>query len=98
MYGLIGKMKAQPGKRDELASLMESGMPEMDGCVSYVIAACNDDADGIWITEVWDSKEAHMASLSIPAVGELISKARPLIAGFDHRFETTPIGGIGIQS
>jgi len=50
------------------------------------------------MTEVWNSKEALTASLSIPSFGELITKARPLIADFKNRFETTPVGGIGIQS
>lgn len=96
MYGLIGKMKVQPGRRDELITLMTSDMTSMDGCLSYVIAADAGDPDGVWITEVWDSPEAHKASLANPAVGELIAKARPLIAGFEHRFETRPAGGIGL--
>lgn len=96
MYGLIGRIKAQPGKRDELAALMAGEMPPMEGCLSYVVATDTEDEDGIWVTEVWVSADAHTASLSIPAVGELIGKARPLIAGFDQRFETQPFGGIGI--
>ena len=96
MYGLIGKMLAQPGKREELLAIMLNGSTPMDGCRSYVIARDPASEDGLWITEVWDSKEQHAASLAIPAVKQTISKAMPLIAGFGERFDTEPLGGIGI--
>ena len=96
MYGLIGKMTAVAGKRDELARAMLGGTAAMPGCLSYVIAHDPADPDALWITEVWDSKESHAASLSLPAVKEAIGKGRPLIAGFSNRVETTPIGGFGL--
>lgn len=52
--------------------------------------------DGIWITEVWDNKESHAASLGISEVKATIAKAMPLIAGFGERFETEPLGGVGL--
>ena len=55
------------------------------------------DADSIWITEVWDAKESHAASLSLPAVQQAIARARPLLAGFGERFETEPVGGWGLH-
>jgi quinol monooxygenase YgiN len=91
MYGLIGKFKAQSGKRDELIGIMTSGAVKMPGCISYVIAKDPADADAIWITEVWDSKESHAGSLNIPEVKATIQKAMPLIAGFDHHIETEPV-------
>lgn len=97
MYGLIGKMLAQPGKRDELIGLLLGATGGMPGCLSYVVAADAKDANAIWITEVWDTAESHQASLKLPAVQSAIAKARPLIAGFGERFETTPIGGVGLR-
>jgi len=38
MYGLIVKMVATAGKRDELISLLLQGTNAMHGCLSYVIA------------------------------------------------------------
>jgi quinol monooxygenase YgiN len=96
MYGLIGRMLAIAGKREELLAIMVSGNGPMDGCRSYVIARDPASDDGIWITEVWDSQDQHMASLHLPHVQATIAKARPLIAGFAERFETEPSGGIGI--
>jgi hypothetical protein len=54
--------------------------------------------DALWVTEVWDSVASHRASLSLPAVREAISKGKPLIARFDARFETQPIGGFGLAN
>ena len=96
MFGMIGKMKAQPGQRDALlATLLESteGMP---GCLSYVIARDPADGDAIWVTEVWTDAESHKASLSLPAVQAAIAKARPLIAGFELHVTTEPVGGVGL--
>lgn len=96
MYGLIGRMLAAPGKREELLAIMLEGNDAMAGCLSYVIARDPTSDDGIWITEVWDSRESHGASLHLPHVQATIARARPLIAGFAEHFETEPQGGIGI--
>lgn len=91
MYGLIGKFRSAPGKRDELLTVMKSGSVKMPGCLSYVIAKDPADPDALWITEVWTNKESHKASLAIPEVAKTIRKAMPLIAGFDQHIETEPV-------
>jgi len=96
MYGLIGQIKAQPGQRDALAAILLEGTAEMPGCFSYVVARDSTDADALWITEVWDSRDSHSASLQLPAVQAAIAKGRPLIAGFGSRAETEPLGGAGL--
>lgn len=96
MYGLIGKMKAVSGQRDALIALMLEDVGTMPGCLSYIVARDPGDADGIWITEVWDSAASHKASLSLPAVQQVIARAKPLIAGFGEHFETEPVGGHGL--
>jgi quinol monooxygenase YgiN len=96
MYGLIGKMEAVDGKRDELLAILLQSTARMPGCLSYVVAKDTADANAIWITEVWDRKESHDASLSLPAVKDAIAKARPLIAGFSNGVTTTPVGGVGL--
>lgn len=96
MYGLIGQMKAAPGKRDALIAILSEGTAGMPGCLSYIVARDVTDADALWITEVWTDKDSHAGSLKLPAVQAAIAKARPIIAGFGHRFETVPIGGVGL--
>lgn len=96
MYGLIGKMLAQPGQRDALIAAMLEGTTDMPGCLSYIVARDPADENAIWITEVWDGAESHRASLQLPAVQATIARARPIIAGFGERFETAPVGGVGL--
>ena len=99
MYGLIGKMVATSGNRDTLAGIiLGNGGSGMPGCLSYVVAKDPRESDALWITEVWDSPESHKASLSLPAVREAITKARPLIASFGDSVESEPIGGIGLAA
>jgi quinol monooxygenase YgiN len=96
MYGLIGKMICVPGQRDAVLAILLEGTGGMPGCLSYVVARDPSNADAIWITEVWDNKASHDASLSLPAVRAAITRAKPLIAGFGESFTTTPVGGVGL--
>lgn len=96
MYGLIGKMRAQPGQRDALAAILLGGTKAMPGCLSYVVANDTADADALWITEVWQDEASHKASLQLPAVQAAIAKGRPLIAGFETQLITEPLGGAGL--
>ncbi len=95
MYGLIGKIIATPGCRDDLAAIL-AGIGPMPGCLTYVVAHDPSDRNGVWVTEVWESAEAHEASLQQPEVSEAIARGRPLITRFEHRFETEPVGGLGL--
>jgi quinol monooxygenase YgiN len=96
MYGLIGKITATTGKRDELVAILLEGTTNIPGCLSYIVAKDANDAEAIWITEVWDGKANHEASLSLPSVKQAIAKGRPLIAGISDRCFTAPVGGHGL--
>ena len=97
MYGLIGKIKTVAGQRDAFAAILLGGTGSMPGCLSYVVATDPKDPDALWVTEVWESQESHLASLKLPAVQDAIAKGRPLIAGFSDRVETVPLGGYGLK-
>ena len=98
MYGTIGKMTAVAGKRAEVIALLLQAVNAMPGCLSYVVAQDTADENGIWITEVWDSKSSHDGSVSLPEVKKAIGAARPMIASFSNQVITEPIGGYGIPT
>jgi quinol monooxygenase YgiN len=98
MYGLIGKMTAAAGQRQALIAILLEGIEDMPGCRSYIVAEDAGNADDIWITEVWDSKESHAASLKLPSVRDAITRAMPLIAAFGQGTTTVPVGGTGLGS
>lgn len=97
MYGLIGKISTVPGQRDALATILLEDTGAMPGCLSYIVATDPDDPDALWVTEVWDSRDSHRASLALPTVQAAIARGRPLIAGFEQRVETIPLGGFGLD-
>ena len=90
-YGVTGRMIARPGQRERLIDILAKATRSMPGNRSYVVARDRSDANAIWISEVWDSRAAHTASLTLPQVRRAIAAARPLIAGFDSRVETEPV-------
>jgi quinol monooxygenase YgiN len=98
LYGEIGKIIAVPGKRDEVIANILNVVSNMPGCLSYIVAKDLSSSDAIWISEVWDSKASHEASLSLPSVKAAIAKNLPLIAGFGDSIVTMPVGGYGITS
>ncbi len=89
MFMLHGRLAAKPGKRDELLAILaevEQNEP-MPGCRLYLVAVDETDADGVWVTEVWESEAAHSRSLQLEAVKEQIARAMPILdtAGFKRQ-------------
>lgn len=93
LYGLIGQIKAQPGKRADLIAVLKEGTGQMPGNLAYMINEDRDDADAIWIVEIWKDQASHAASLALPGVKAAIAKGRPLIAGFGIRANIRPVAG-----
>lgn len=81
MFMMHGRLAAHPGKRDELLAILAEGdqSARMPGCRLYLVAVDETDADGVWVTEVWESEEAHAASLQLPKVQDQIARAMPLL-------------------
>jgi quinol monooxygenase YgiN len=97
-FGMQGALTAQAGKGAELADMMLEAsrlVSHLSGCEIYIVQRAIADADKILITEVWADQASHQASLTDPAVRELIGRARPLIAGMEHQL-ATPLGGKGL--
>lgn len=92
-YGIITQIIVKAGGRDNLIDILAAGTITMPGNISYVISEDMADENSIWITEYWQTKDNHSASLQLPAVQEAIAKGRELIEGFGHRFEVTPKAG-----
>lgn len=95
-HGVVSQIIAASGRRNALAAVLLEGARNMPGCRAYLVAADAAHEDAIWITEVWDSREAHARALASPAVQAAIAKGAPLIAGFASHAETTPLGAVGL--
>ena len=100
-FGMFGKMIASEGHRDELVQYLLHAaelVSDAPGCELYIVSIVPTEPDAIWVSEAWRSQEDHDRSLTLPGVGELIAKARPLIVSMPEHIITTPIGGKGLPS
>lgn len=96
---MVGRLTAQAGRRDELvAQLLRAAelLGEAPGCELYVVSISPTEPDDVWVFEAWRSKADHAASLSMPAIRDLISRSRPLIAAMADSIPLVPIGGRGL--
>lgn len=93
-FGIVAFVKAQPGKRDAMIEGLK-GLLGAKGNISMVIAKDGKNADGVWITEVWESKEAHDVAMTSEQFKAAIAKAGPLMGGApDPNAETWPVAGV----
>ena len=84
MYLLQGKLTAVDGAQEELASILIEAsklMENVAGLELYLVGKVQDDPHGVYVTELWHSKEDHDNSLQYPGVKELIVRAMPLLDG-----------------
>lgn len=96
MYGLIVKMTLFPGRREEMIGLLRQSAADMPGCFSYVVARDATDENVLWVTEVWDSAASHDASLSLPAVKNVIPTAKTMVSNVERIATTSPAWGVGL--
>ncbi|MEK4667283.1 putative quinol monooxygenase [Paenibacillus alvei] len=86
-FGLLGKFTAREENRDMLAAILieaASQMEAVEGCQLYTINLPETELDSVYVYEVWSSKAAHEASLSLEGVQTLINQAKPLITGMER--------------
>jgi quinol monooxygenase YgiN len=99
-YGLLSKISAHPGKGGDLADhlLRAAHLLERDsGCVQYVVST-SDEADVVWVFEVWTDRAAHDASLEPADVRALVRQAQPLIARPPEQTRMSVRGGKGVSA
>lgn len=99
-YGLHGKLTTQAGTEKALANiLLEAAalMKSAPGCRLYAVSLDPLHPREVWITEIWDSKEDHDQSLTLPGVRELIGQAMPMLEGSPQKGQVlTVLGGLGV--
>jgi quinol monooxygenase YgiN len=98
-FGLHGKLMAHPGQRDALSKILLDAarvVSPLPGCEIYFVSTDEQDANALYVTEVWKSEADHKASLEMPEVRALIEKGRPMVAGFGDSTRLVPLGGHGL--
>ena len=94
MYGLIVKLTAAPGRRNDLITMLGGDDSHtIPGCLSFIVAEDTTDPDILWVTEVWESQAAHEASLAAPAANsnDRFKDAGTIILGHQKVATTAPV-------
>lgn len=97
-FGMVGKFICEASNRDKLVDILSEAadlMAEQAACNFYIISTDANDETAIWVMELWDNKDAHDQSLTLPDVRSLIEKAMPMITGTDGA-SLNPISGKGL--
>ncbi len=97
-YGYLGSLKTRPGHRDAVVDILVGGADGLReaGCHLYVVGVAETDDVTIWVSEVWQSKAHHAASLQLPATRAAIARAMPMLTGEFTSQETDVRGGLGV--
>lgn len=93
-FANVGTLGAIPGKRDELVKLLtapNAGLKQV-GCLAYEVGVSDDEPDTVFVVELWESVEAHQASLELPETQAAIAAARPILSGEFGGFQFDVVG------
>lgn len=98
-YGMHVEFTAAEGRGDELAALLleaAAGVSGDERCRLYLVSRSPEQPETVFVTEAWDSREAHDESLQDPVVRAMIGRARELMAGAPSAAVLRPLGGKGL--
>lgn len=82
-HARLGTLGTKPGRRDELVALLTRRGDKLAeaGCLLYEVGIRDDEADTVFVAELWETEEAHRASLDLESVRAGIAEAMPLLSG-----------------
>nr|WP_010173354.1 antibiotic biosynthesis monooxygenase [Bacillus coahuilensis] len=94
-YSIFGKLVAKEGELETLSSILleaAESMKQVENCSVYIVNASKQE-QAVFVFEVWESEQAHQASLSLPLTQTLIQKAKPILAGVERLAAMEALGG-----
>ena len=82
-FANVGSLETKPGRRDDVVAILLRPMPGLKeaGCLLYEVGVNEDFPDTVFVCELWESSEAHRASLELDGVRAAIAEAMPLLTG-----------------
>jgi quinol monooxygenase YgiN len=93
-FANVGSLGTRPGQRDAVVSILlrpMAGLKEA-GCLLYEVGVNDDVPDTVFVSELWESPEAHRASLQLDSVRAAIAEAMPLLSGAMGGSQFTVLG------
>lgn len=99
--GRYVKFTAQPGRGDELATLLlqaADSLRDVAGCELYVINRAKAHPEVVWVTELWldqASLDASLEQLRTDAGKARVSEITALLTQPPELIDLDPLGGVG---
>ncbi|ADX74665.1 uncharacterized conserved protein [Pseudarthrobacter phenanthrenivorans Sphe3] len=93
-FANVGTLETRPGQRDAVVSILSRHMDGLKeaGCLLYEVGVNDADPDTVFVCELWESPEAHRASLELDSVQAAIAEAMPLLSGEMGGHQFTVLG------
>ncbi|MGO2025999.1 MAG: putative quinol monooxygenase [Brevibacterium aurantiacum] len=94
VFANAGALGVRPGQRDALVEHLTARSDHLSrvGCLSYEVGVNDEQPDTVFVVELWESAEAHRASLELPEVQASIAAARPMLSGEFGGFHFDVVG------
>jgi quinol monooxygenase YgiN len=93
-FANVGTLETKPGQRDAVVSILVRPMAGLKeaGCLLYEVGVSDTAPDTVFVCELWESPEAHRASLGLDSVRAAITEAMPLLSGEMGGHQFTVLG------
>src|SRR5690554_1582198 len=82
-FANVGTLGVKPGSLDTVVQILTRPNSELAsaGCLLYEVGTSPEQPDTVYVTELWESAEAHRASLELDSVRTAIREAMPHLTG-----------------
>lgn len=93
-FANVGSLGTKPGQQDALVAILTrpSAGLSVAGCLLYEVGINPDVPDTVFVSELWESADAHQASLQLDSVQAAIAEAMPLLSGEMGGFRFSVVG------
>jgi quinol monooxygenase YgiN len=93
-HGFHATMTAAAGKGDALVELLLDA-PSLgnEDCLVFLVGRSATNADLVFVTEGWSSREAHARFFAGDVAQAYIARFAPLVAGESVYVDEVPVGG-----
>lgn len=98
-YCLFTKFFVSENKREEMVDILlnaSRSMEKLEECEIYVVSISDEEANVVYVYEVWSNETSHKASLNLAVTQTLIQKAKPLLENVERVNTLQTKGGKGL--
>ncbi len=98
-YCLFTKFFVSENNREEMVDILlnaSRSMEKLEECEVYVVSVSDEEANVVYVYEVWSNETSHKASLNLAVTQTLIQKAKPLLENVERVNTLQTKGGKGL--